>query len=289
MNVLQTASVRSSASLPSLPRHRDVVTQTDQLMSPGHTNPTRPLSSSSVHQRASYKTKPAPPPPPSVVFLEPTSITSSDASPSSACPVIIPPPVPPPPPSRLTLIYIQLKSVFVMYLPRSPPPLHQYCDNPGSFSYGYTSPISTLNLESSFSFSTPTHSSFKVDLSQQGVNTPARKLRSPRKKSKAPLPPSLEEKRKSKLKAWRLIPISSTNHDSAEIVTETTDGGDADTIAGSLSYDIPDNGSVSLNLFGLSPAIGDCIQKMSPSIIFSPSTRPGTPRVGTPRQVKENI
>ena len=116
------------------------------------------------------------------------------------------------------------------------------------------------------------------------MSTLPRKIKSPRKKSKAPLPPALEDKRKSnKLKAWRLIPIGSTNHDSADLVTEPTDGADADTIAGSLSYDIPDSGSASLNLFGLSPAIGECIQKMSPSIIFSPSTRPGTPRATTPR------
>ena len=141
----QPTSVRTSTSLPSLPRQRDVKTQTESLV--GNTQfrcrpSKRPFSSLNIHRqyRVSPKTKPAPPPPPSSSLYphhDPSLDTPSWSEEK-------PPPIPPPPPSR------------------SPPPLHAYCDNPSSFSYGYTSPISTLNLDSSFTFSSPTSS--KVSL-----------------------------------------------------------------------------------------------------------------------------
>ena len=142
----QPNSVRTSTSLPSLPRHRDVNTQTENPSANnkqlGYRRPSkRPFSSLNIHRqyRVSPKTKPAPPPPPSSSFYpyHDQSPGAPSWSPEK------PPPIPPPPPSR------------------SPPPLLAYCDNPSSFSYGYTSPISTLNLDSSFSFSSPTPSKVK--------------------------------------------------------------------------------------------------------------------------------
>ena len=131
--------MRTSTSLPSLPRHRDVVTQTEawrledtdskggaggwRLEDSGGKGggkvgvrkaAPRPLWPGRRQYRVSPKSRPAPPPP-----------------------------VPPPPP------------------PLSPGPgrVSAYCHDPGSFSYtntGYTSPLSTLhNMDSSFSFSSP--------------------------------------------------------------------------------------------------------------------------------------
>ena len=111
-NFSQAVSVATSTTLPPLPVHRDVLTQTDF----------RSLASVSASPGRQYRLSPksrrAPPPP---------------CCPPPAFPTA--PPVPPPPPSR------------------SPLQIHEYLDNPSSFSY-YTSPISTLNLDSSFTFST---------------------------------------------------------------------------------------------------------------------------------------
>ena len=139
--------MRTSTSLPSLPRHRDVVTQTEAWRLEDADSKAgvggwrvedsggkgggkvgvskvapRPVWPGRRQYRVSPKSRPAPPPP-----------------------------VPPPPP------------------PLSPGPgrVSAYCHDPGSFSYtntGYTSPLSTLNnMDSSFSFSSPASRS-RVDL-----------------------------------------------------------------------------------------------------------------------------
>ena len=140
----QALSVNTSTTLPPLPAHRDVLTQTDF----------RPPISASSPQPRQYRLSPksrrAPPPP--------------------GPPSLAPPPVPPPPPSR------------------SPLQMHEYLDNLSSFSY-YTSPISTLNLNSSFTFST-----LSSDQSKHYRNTDNNIRNSKVRKAKAPSPPIMNSK-----------------------------------------------------------------------------------------------
>ena len=142
----QVVSVNTSTTLPPLPAHRDVLTQTDF----------RPPASVS-----------ASPPQPRQYRLSPKSRRApSPPGPQSQAP----PPIPPPPPSR------------------SPLQMREYLDNPSSFSY-YTSPISTLNLNSSLTFSTL---SSDQGISRYYPNTDNRIRNSKIRKAKAPSPPIMK-------------------------------------------------------------------------------------------------
>ena len=85
---------------------------------------------------------------------------------------------------------------------RSPPPLDRYCENPISFSYGYTSPVTTLHDDSSF-----------YTLSPQ--STPRRK------KYRAPKPPSSSDIEDEVDNAEDMRDVESVAYDTANITIYT--------------------------------------------------------------------
>lgn len=119
---------------------------------------------------------------------------------------------------------------FILF--RSPPPLDRYCENPISFCYGYTSPVTTIHDDSSC-----------YTLSPQ--STPRRK------KYRAPNPPSL-----------------SNNID--DEVDNAGDMKDGDSVA----YD-----TANITIYTVSSRD----EGEGKEYTLSPGTRPGTPRVLSPR------
>ena len=240
---LDESFIINSSSLPSLSRNKDAPVQTISehedhgvwvkgldtcFQGKKSIPPKRTYSSIQLHRpyRVSPKTKPAPPPPP----------------PPLSSP--LPPPIPPPPPSK------------------SPQQFLDFLDQQSCFSYGYTSPISTLTLSlGTFDSASclPSPPSFAGYEAESPIKIkPYQDPKTPRKKKKAPSPP-LHLK---SIKAWKLIPVSKDIESSSD----------------------EDSPRPTLTLYSSSSEREEDLREGSPTLyILSPQTRPGTPRQSTPR------
>ena len=211
------------------------------------------MSASPARQyRLSPKSRRAPPPP---------------SCPPPALPTA--PPVPPPPPSR------------------SPMQIHEYLDNTSSFSY-YTSPISTLNLDSSFTFSTLSSDQSRYHRTTDNYtrNNKVRKRKAPSPPTKKP-PDNVITEVKSNLlmsvfqkRAWQLFPIPArSSHQDPE--PDSADGRYLDDNLDTVTSvtEVAETDSANLTLYVASPLTGE-----REDGDMTPASRPPTPRVRTPRQ-----